>query len=96
MSTNFTEQEIKAKDESITVFEAFKATFEYMKNYKEIIHSTSSGGVDTVLSWMSILKSDDLPADPAVWEDWLECVRKAKNNEVDIEFKLSNPNETQS
>ena len=46
-----------------------------------------SDELGSLLSYMSLL-ADGGTADPAVWSDWLEAVRKAISGEVDLQLKL--------
>ncbi|MDX1920967.1 MAG: hypothetical protein SFU25_09575 [Candidatus Caenarcaniphilales bacterium] len=78
-------------EKQITLVDSYKACYEFIKNYKYLLEC-SPDGVITLLSDMQLLEDTLKSADPAAWETWLECVEKVKNNEIDIEFRLSNPN----
>lgn len=78
-------------EELLTLTDSYKACYEFIKKYTYLLEC-SPDGVITLLSDMQLLEDNSKSADPVAWEIWLECVQKAKNNEVEIEFKLSNPN----
>ena len=58
----------------LTTQEAYKAMFYYLEFLYEITKSDDLGGF---LGGMSLLE-DEKTADPAVWDDWLTAVNKAK------------------
>lgn len=56
--------------------EAFKA----MELFLEIYYKyTNSDDIGTLLSGMQLLE-DGITADPAMWEEWLECIKKVVKN----------------
>jgi hypothetical protein len=64
-----------ATNDAISVSLAFKAMFQFLLAYSE-----RGSGADTlieVLSAIQVIHEDGRPADPAMWHDWLEAVRKA-------------------
>ena len=58
--------------DTLTYLEAFKAMNYFLKKYYE---QTSSDDVGSLLGEMQIL-GDGVTADPAAWEDWIECVTR--------------------
>lgn len=63
---------------SLTYFEAFKAMSCFLEKYYD---QTSSDDVGSLLGEMRILENGST-ADPAAWEDWLNCIYKViKENE---------------
>ena len=64
---------------NLTEKEAYAAMYEYLVRVYEIKKSDDLGGL---LGSMSTLPSGET-ADPAIWNEWLQCIEKAKNNNVD-------------
>ena len=60
--------------------EAYAAMYIYLEKFYEITKSDDVGGL---LGSMSIL-SDGSTADPAIWEEWIECIILAKQGNVDL------------
>jgi len=58
--------------ESLTYLEAFKAMSCFLEKYYD---QTSSDDVGSLLGEIRILE-DGSTADPAAWEDWMNCIRK--------------------
>jgi hypothetical protein len=56
---------------------AFQAMLMFLENY---YRDTQDDGVGGLLGSMQPL-SDGKPADPAVWDDWLEAVRATNGRE---------------
>ncbi len=71
-------------DDAITVGDAYAAMYEFLVRFYETYNSDD---VATLLSGLSTL-ADGQPMDGAYWEEWIECVQKARNGEVDTEVKL--------
>jgi len=63
---------------------AYAAMYEFLVGYYE---RTKSGDVGALLGSMSRL-DDGKILDPAVWQDWLESIEKAKKQEVDQSLGL--------
>ncbi len=61
-------------DDTITVREAYKAMYIYLE---ELYNMTESEDLGEFLGSMSLLE-DGMPADEAMWEDWLDAVKKCK------------------
>jgi hypothetical protein len=68
---------------SVTPMQAYLAAYEFLL---ELYLRTDSDEVGGRLSEMSFL-SDGKPADPAVWDDWMHCVKKAVAGDVDASMK---------
>lgn len=62
-------------DETLDIKLAYAAMFEFLVAYYD---RTSSNEVGALLGSMSLLP-DGGTADPAIWEEWLESIEKAKN-----------------
>ncbi len=60
----------------MTTAEAYKAMYIYIENLYKMTNSDDLAGF---LGNMAILE-DGKPADGAVWNDWLDAVKKAKTN----------------
>ena len=64
--------------------EAYDAMYEFL----ELIYKRMQwDGVGSLLSDLGTL-GDGKIADPAIWEDWLECVQKAKQGKVDKSLNI--------
>ncbi len=57
--------------ENLTYLEAFKAMRCFLENYYD---QTNSDDVGSLLGEMQILE-DGETADPASWDDWMDCVK---------------------
>ena len=66
----------------LTKKEAYNAMYAYLVKLYEITKSDDLGGL---LGSMSTLPSGEI-ADPAVWDDWLECVEQAKKGQVNTQL----------
>lgn len=65
-------------EETLTCFEAFNCMREFLEIY---YNNTKSDDVGDILSATQLsLWEDGLTADPASWEEWLECVEKVKSD----------------
>lgn len=73
-------------NETLTVVQAYKAMYAYLVHLYEMTNSDDLGGF---LGSMSFLASGGT-ADPAIWSDWLEAVRKANADEVDADLHIDN------
>lgn len=71
----------------MTEAEGFKAMFEFLS---DVYERTNSSTLGSLLGSMSLL-DDDMPADSAIWSDWLHCVQKVKNGEAETGLDLSPP-----
>lgn len=60
----------------LTIKEAYMAMFKYLDG---LYDSTKSEDLGDFLSSMQLL-DDGMPVDSAVWEDWLDAVKKVKEN----------------
>jgi len=63
---------------------AYAAMYEFLIGYYE---RTKSDDVGALLGSMSLLE-DGGTADPAIWQDWLESIEKAKGQVVDQSLGL--------
>lgn len=63
---------------------AYAAMYEFLVGYYE---RTKSDDVGALLGSMSLL-DDGETADPAIWQDWLESIEKAKEHAVDQSLGL--------
>lgn len=57
---------------------AYVAMFLFLERYYQMTHSDDVGGL---LGGMSLLV-DGTTADPALWNDWMECVQRVSSGEV--------------
>lgn len=64
--------------------EAYAAMFAFLDAWHKRGPSDELAGL---LGSMSLL-ADGRTADPALWSDWLEAVRKAISGEVDLQLRL--------
>jgi hypothetical protein len=71
---------------NLTEKEAYEAMFAFLE---QIYNRTKSDDIGGLLGDMSILPDGDT-ANPAIWHEWLECVLKAKQGKVDVNFRLQN------
>lgn len=74
-------------EERITIEQAYASMYYFLEHLFQLTNSNDLGGF---LGGMSLLE-DRKTADPAVWNDWLNAVKKAcnnKNNFDDIYLKL--------
>jgi hypothetical protein len=74
-------------DTTLTLQQAYLATFEYLS---QLYKRYESDEVGTLLEEMSFLENG-ATADPAAWGDWLKCVEKARQGKVDARFILNPP-----
>lgn len=73
--------------DKITVEVAYAAMYKFLENEYEMTKSDDIGGL---LGGMSLLRNGKT-ADPAIWGEWLNAVKKALDEECDIKLKISNP-----
>ena len=53
---------------------AYKAMFRFLENYYALTHAEDIGAL---LGSMSVdLFSNGMPADPAMWEDWMQAIQE--------------------
>ena len=65
-------------DQKLTIYQAYKAMYKFLKAY--YYHIGKPEDVGLLLSDMQLVKKrkpadDGMPADPAMWEDWLNAVK---------------------
>lgn len=65
---------------------AFKAMYCFLKQYYE---ATNIGEIGSLLGSLSLM-TDGKPLDPAMWDEWLDCVKKAATGEVDPYLRIMN------
>jgi hypothetical protein len=70
--------------DKLTKRQAYAAMFAFLEEIYNRTHSDELGGM---LGEMSLLR-DGGTADPAIWAEWEEAVRKAHENEVDLDLNL--------
>lgn len=70
--------------ESLSEREAYAAMYAFL----DVLHHRGFEHVGGLLGSMSLLPDGD-PADPALWDDWQEAVRRARAGEVDLDLGLS-------
>lgn len=58
--------------ERVSVDDAYRAMFEFLEGYLE---RTRADEIGALLGCMN-LAGDGQPMDPAIWDDWMEAVRK--------------------
>ena len=72
------------ENDKISIKEAYTAMYAFLENEYSLTNSDDIGGL---LGGMSLLQ-DGTTADPAAWDDWLQSVQKALNNECDITLRF--------
>ena len=60
---------------NLSYLEAFQAMCCFLEKYYD---QTSSDDIGSLLGEMELLE-DQSTADPAAWEDWINCIRKTVN-----------------
>lgn len=70
------------KQGTLTVEEAFIA----MQFFLDQFYPNRNSGQDPrdIFTFISFLGNVNRPVDPAIWEDWLDCVRRVKAGEEPI------------
>jgi hypothetical protein len=63
------------EEKEISIEDAYKAMFYYIENLYELTKSSDLGGF---LGAMVLL--DGKPMDSAVWEDWIDAIKKVEND----------------
>ena len=71
-------------NDKLDIRTAYAAMYEFLIGYYE---RTKSDDVGSLLGSMSLL-DDGGTADPTMWQDWLECIEKAKRQEIDQSLGL--------
>jgi len=61
---------------SISLTDAYKAMVLFLEEHYQ---RTNSDDIAALLSSMQFLE-DGSTADPAIWEDWLDCIKKLEKN----------------
>ena len=64
--------------EKLTERQAFVAMIEFLDNYYQ---QTQSDDIGALLGSLQLLEDGKL-ADPAMWNDWSECVKKTLPNKI--------------
>lgn len=62
----------------LTIEEAFKSMVKFLEIYYE---RTGSDDIGSLLGDMILLR-DGSTADPATWNDWIQCIQLIKQNSV--------------
>ena len=63
----------------LTAQQAFEAMVCFLEDY---YHRTNSEGVGALLGSLYRIEEDEMLADPAIWDDWMMCVRSVLDQEV--------------
>ena len=71
-------------EENLTPQQAYTAMYAFLVELYERFGFDQLGGI---LGGMSFLE-DGGTADPAIWNDWLRAVEKAKQGQVDARLRL--------
>lgn len=61
---------------NLTTLQAFNAMREFLENYYK---KTFSDDIGSLLGDLQLLQ-DGKTADPAAWQDWIECINKTLKN----------------
>src|SRR5262245_32663247 len=77
-------------NEKLTLQDAYRAMYIFVAELYARAELDQLGGI---LGGMSLLE-DGKPADPAMWNDWLRAVAKARTGEVDIQLRLRETTKT--
>ena len=72
-------------EQTLTTREAYLAMFAYLEALYDLTKADYLGGL---LGGMSLLE-DDMTADPAAWQDWLEAVEKVRRGDVDARLRFT-------
>lgn len=72
-------------DEVITVKQAYEAMFDFLEN---VFNRTQSDALGVLLGGMSTTE-DGKPADSAIWDEWMVCVKKSKAGKISTKIDLS-------
>ena len=70
--------------DSLTKREAYEAMYAFLE---ALYDRTQSDDIGALLGGMSLL-DDGGTADPAVWDEWEDAVRRAKERSVDAKLDL--------
>ena len=65
--------------------EAYAAMFAFLEYHYSL---TKSDDLGALLGSMALLP-DKSPADPAIWEEWLEAIEKAASGNVNLNLNLA-------
>lgn len=79
-------------EQKLTLMQAYEAMYAYFSRLYDRYGTEELG---TLLSEMGFLSDGDT-ADPAAWEDWLACVQKAVDGNVDTKFRIEGDRSTES
>ncbi len=69
---------------NLSEHEAYAAMFAFLEHRYRL---TGSDELGALLGSMSLLPGGNT-ADPAIWEDWLNAIRKAESHSVKVEMEL--------
>lgn len=69
---------------NLSEHEAYAAMFAFLDDRYQL---TKSDDLGALLGSMSLLPSGGT-ADPAIWEDWLNAIKKAESGHVRVEMEL--------
>ncbi len=68
---------------SLNEYESYLALFQFLEKHYNL---TKSSDIGSLLGAMQLV--DNFPIDEGLWEDWIECIKKAKNDEYKIDFRI--------
>jgi hypothetical protein len=70
-------------EDKSTSAQAYKAMYAFLTELNDRLGFDQLGGL---LGGMSFVAGT--PADPAIWNDWLRAVEKAKGDQIDLSLRL--------
>lgn len=68
----------------LTEREAYVAMYAFLQHWHGL---TQSDAIAALLGSMSLLQ-DDIPFDPALWDDWLDAIKAVESGTVDVYMTL--------
>lgn len=68
----------------LTTKQAYFAMYKYLEHLYEMTNSDDLAGF---LGSMSTLQ-DGMPADPAIWEDWLEAIAEVLKGNIESDLRI--------
>lgn len=76
-------------NDALSAEEAFTA----MQFFLDQFYPNSGSGQDPkdIFTFIAFLDNANRPLDPAIWEDWLECIKRVKAGEEPIRMQLRPP-----
>lgn len=74
----------KNNEKTITISEAYRAMFTFLDMYYD---RTNIEEIGSLLGDMHITK-DNRTIDPAVWDDWLEAIKRSRIDNLEKQLKF--------